>query len=115
MELTQDKELAIKLIDEHFKVGNWYRFQLNCGSHGPDSFKLMKVTKIQKKADRYYLKGNGFTVNNGALLNPSTSKDESVLLCWAEESIKSDIQYTEAEVKEIFMAAAAKVAEKLFD
>ena len=109
-----DKELGKKLINDYYKVGNWYRFKLYTGS---DSYKIMKVTKIQKKDkdSRYFLKGIGFTVNNGALLNPSTSKDESVLFCWAEEDIKYNIQYSEDEVKTIFSEAAKKAANNLFN
>lgn len=110
MEQT-NKDLGKALIDNYYKVGNWHRFRIYLGS---DSFKIMKITKIQKKSDRYFLKGVGFTVNNGALLNPSTSKDESVLFCWAEDDIKYNVQYTEDEVKKIFTEAASKAQENLF-
>lgn len=110
MEQT-DKDLGKVLIDNYYKVGNWYRFKVYLGG---DSFKIMKITKIQKKSDRYFLKGIGFTVYKNALLNPFTSKDESVLFCWAEENIKYNIQYTEDEVKKIFAEAASKSQENLF-
>ena len=109
-------ELGKKLVEDYYKVGNWYRF----GGENDDLYmcKYLKVERIIHKKnmpERIFLKGKGFATLNGALHLPQTSKDEPIIFCWAEEYIQKYYQVNEDDVKKIYEDAMKKSFNNLFN
>ena len=111
-----DIELGKKLVEDYYKVGNWYKF-----GTGDDSVYMCKYLKVEKivhnkrMPERVFLKGRGFATLKGALHLPHTSKDEPIIFCWAEDYIKKYYQISETEVINIYQSASTKAFFNMFD
>ena len=111
-----ERDLGKQMVDEYFKVGQWYEFPV--ANSNANYRKFMRIDKIyESRTEPYYacmLKGKGFVIKDNQLHNTSTSKAEIIRYTWAEDYIAKRSCWSEEQIKEIYQEAMNNSFNNLF-
>ena len=112
-----ERDLGKQMVDEYFKVGQWYEFPV---SNTKACFrKFMRIDKIyESRNEPYYscvLSGKGFIIKDNELHNPIASKPGIIRYVWAEDYIPKSPCWSEEQVKEIYKEAMNNSFNKVFE
>ena len=111
-----ERDLGKQMVDEYFKVGQWYEFPV--ANSNANYRKFMRIDKIYESRTEPYacmLKGKGFVIKDNQLHNPITSTPEIIRYVWAESYILDRPLWSEREIKEIYKAATNNSFNTLFE
>lgn len=111
-----ERDLGKEMVDDYFKVGQWYEFPTDNAKGNYRKF--MRIDKIyESKSEPYQacmLKGKGFVIKDDKLHKPITSKSEIIRYVWAEDYIAKRSCWSEEQIKEIYKEAMNSTFVELF-